>query len=78
MIRGILGPEKAIDVYSPARLPRNSSEATKVQIFKDLVPLQKEGLFKAVGASEVSAATLELVSKVGLAFYSSILGTKPS
>ncbi|CAD6566910.1 MAG: hypothetical protein TREMPRED_003114 [Tremellales sp. Tagirdzhanova-0007] len=64
VIREILGPEKDIDVYSPSRLPPNCSDATKVQIFKNMATLQKEGLFKAVGASELSAATLEMVSKV--------------
>ena len=70
VIREILGPEKDIDVYSPSRLPPNCSDATKVQIFKNMATLQKEGLFKAVGASELSAATLEMVSKVRLAFLS--------
>ncbi|WVQ75580.1 hypothetical protein IAR50_005207 [Cryptococcus sp. DSM 104548] len=57
--KDILG-DKAIDVFSLARLPGTPVE----DIFKGLVTLQKEGWFNAIGASEMSAPSLEKASKI--------------
>lgn len=58
-MKKILG-DKEIDVYSLARLPEGPVE----DIFKGLDTLKKEGLFGDVGASEMSAASLEKAHKV--------------
>lgn len=58
-MKRILG-DKEIDVYSLARLPEGSVE----EIFKGLDALKKEGLFGEVGASEMSAPSLETAHKV--------------
>lgn len=58
-MKRILG-DKEIDVYSLARLPEGSVE----EIFKGLDALKKEGLFGEVGASEMSAPSLEKAHKV--------------
>ena len=60
-IQQILG-DKQIDVYAPARLPPG---APKEEVFQTYAQLKKEGLFREVGASELSAATLEIFHKVG-------------
>ncbi|WVR06853.1 hypothetical protein IAU60_003889 [Kwoniella sp. DSM 27419] len=56
--RAILG-DKEIDVFSYARLPDSDEES-----LKHLVTLQKEGLFKDIGASEMSAETLDKALKI--------------
>lgn len=58
-MKKILG-DKEVDVYSLARLPEGPVE----DIFKGLDTLKKEGLFGEVGASEMSAASLEKAHKV--------------
>ncbi|KGB78499.1 pyridoxal reductase [Cryptococcus deuterogattii 99/473] len=58
-MKRILG-DKEIDVYSLARLPEGSVE----EIFKGLDALKKEGLFGEVGASEMSAPSLEKAHKI--------------
>lgn len=58
-MKRILG-DKEIDVYSLARLPEGSVEET----FKGLDALKKEGLFGEVGASEMSASSLEKAHKI--------------
>lgn len=58
-MKKILG-DKEVDVYSLARLPEGPVE----DIFKGLDTLKKEGLFGEVGASEMSAASLEKARKV--------------
>ncbi|WWC69965.1 uncharacterized protein I206_103909 [Kwoniella pini CBS 10737] len=55
----ILG-DKKIDVYSLARLP----EGTVEEVFEILEKLRKEGLFTAVGASEMGVASLEKAQKI--------------
>ncbi|ODN74524.1 hypothetical protein L202_06897 [Cryptococcus amylolentus CBS 6039] len=57
--KDILG-DKAIDVFSVARLPNSPVE----DVFKGLVTLQKEGWYSAIAASEMSAASLEKASKI--------------
>ncbi|WVQ82412.1 hypothetical protein IAT38_004540 [Cryptococcus sp. DSM 104549] len=52
---------KSIDVFSLARLP---TDLPVEDVFKGLVTLQKEGLFGAIGASELGAESLEKASKV--------------
>lgn len=59
-MQGLLG-DKTIDVYSYARLPPGAS---KEEVAQNLATLKKEGLFKEVGASELSAATLDIFHKV--------------
>ncbi|KAL7421515.1 hypothetical protein Q5752_003284 [Cryptotrichosporon argae] len=59
-VASILG-DKPIDVYSPARL---DPHADPVPFFAELAKLRDEGLFSAVGASEVSAKTLRKISEV--------------
>ena len=60
-MRGILG-DVEIDVYSLARFPKDVS---KEKIFETLATLKKEGWFKEIGASEISATSLEEMHKVG-------------
>ncbi|WVQ83177.1 hypothetical protein IAT38_005316 [Cryptococcus sp. DSM 104549] len=55
----ILG-DKEIDVFSLARLPDGPVEST----FEGLVTLQKEGLFNAIGVSEMGVKSLEKAIKV--------------
>nr|XP_031859161.1 uncharacterized protein CI109_005357 [Kwoniella shandongensis]KAA5526233.1 hypothetical protein CI109_005357 [Kwoniella shandongensis] len=58
-IKEILG-DKEIDVFNLARLP----EAPIEEIFKGLVTLQKEGLFREIGASEMGVESLEKALKI--------------
>lgn len=51
--------DKKIDVYSIARVYKNVEE-----IFRDVKVLHDEGLFAEVGASEISAGSLEKAHKV--------------
>lgn len=51
--------DKKIDVYSIARVYKNVEE-----IFRDVKVLHEEGLFVEVGASEISAGSLEKGHKV--------------
>ena len=60
MARKLLG-DKKIDVYSHARLTSLEDPET---VWRNLVTLQKEGLFGKIGASELSRATLERMQKV--------------
>ncbi|WWD22667.1 hypothetical protein CI109_107160 [Kwoniella shandongensis] len=59
-MQAILG-DKSIDIFLLARL--ESSDAVE-ESFQNLVTLQKEGLFNEIGASEISAASLERASKI--------------
>lgn len=52
-----------IDVYLPARIRPG---ADPVAFFRDFDTLRKEGLFGAVGASEISAPTLDKVTAAGI------------
>ncbi|WWC61958.1 uncharacterized protein I303_104544 [Kwoniella dejecticola CBS 10117] len=56
----ILG-DKKIDVYSMARLPEKGSVE---EVFTNLETLRKEGLFTAVGASEMGVESLERAQKI--------------
>ncbi|OCF36663.1 pyridoxal reductase [Kwoniella heveanensis BCC8398] len=58
-VQSILG-DKTIDVFSYARLP----DAPLEEAFKILVTLQKEGLFKDIGASEMSVESLDKALKI--------------
>lgn len=58
-----LGENVPIDVYLPARV---SPGADVVAFFNDFETLRKEGHFGALGASEVSAATLRKVTAAGI------------
>ncbi|WVQ83795.1 hypothetical protein IAT38_005939 [Cryptococcus sp. DSM 104549] len=58
-IKKILG-DKEIDVFSLGRLP----DAPIEEVFKSLVNLQKEGLFNAIGVSEMGPASLQIASKI--------------
>ncbi|WVF71384.1 hypothetical protein IAT40_006188 [Kwoniella sp. CBS 6097] len=58
-VQSILG-DKAIDVFSYARLPDTSIEVP----FNVLVKLQKEGLFKDIGVSEMSVESLDKALKI--------------
>ncbi|KAK8847664.1 hypothetical protein IAR55_005523 [Kwoniella newhampshirensis] len=60
-VKDILG-DKEIDVYLPARLDLASS--TVESVFGKFAILQQEGLFRSIGVSEVTAETLEKISKV--------------
>ncbi|CAD6569803.1 MAG: hypothetical protein TREMPRED_005456 [Tremellales sp. Tagirdzhanova-0007] len=62
-IKTLLG-DKPIDVYVFARLLPKSTAAQKSEAFDTLATLHSEGHFKAVGATELSAASLEILSKV--------------
>ncbi len=59
-MKELLG-DKEIDVYSLARLQPGMD---KEQIFTNLKTLKEEGLFREVGASELSASTLDIMQKV--------------
>ncbi|BEJ16190.1 hypothetical protein CspHIS471_0507950 [Cutaneotrichosporon sp. HIS471] len=52
-----------IDVYLPARIRPG---VDPVLFFRDFDTLRKEGLFHALGASEVSAPTLDKVTEAGI------------
>ncbi|KAK8864160.1 hypothetical protein IAR55_001406 [Kwoniella newhampshirensis] len=58
-IKEYLG-DKEIDVYNLARLPHAPVE----DVFKNLVTLQKEGLFREIGASEMGVESLKKALKV--------------
>lgn len=58
----ILG-DKKIDVYSPARVAPNVEVEEPFKLIKQLID---EGLIGAAGVSELSAASLDRVSKVRL------------
>lgn len=57
----ILGKERGIDVFVLARMHPESEIEDLAKIFKKL---QGEGLFGAVGVSEMKADTVEKASKV--------------
>nr|XP_031860799.1 uncharacterized protein CI109_003843 [Kwoniella shandongensis]KAA5527871.1 hypothetical protein CI109_003843 [Kwoniella shandongensis] len=59
-LKEILG-DKKIDVYLPARLDPNASVE---KVFQNMVTLQKEGHFTAIGAGEINAESLERAAKV--------------
>ena len=59
--KSILG-EKEIDVYSVARMPPGID---KEAIWNLLKSFKEEGLIREVGASELGAASMEQMHKVG-------------
>jgi pyridoxine 4-dehydrogenase len=59
-MQAILG-DRRIDVYSYARLP---PKVPVEEVFGNLETLRKEGLFDAIGASEMSAASLRKAATV--------------
>ncbi|WVQ83827.1 hypothetical protein IAT38_005971 [Cryptococcus sp. DSM 104549] len=58
-MKQIMG-DKEIDVFSLARLPNAPVE----EVIANLVKLQNEGLFRAVGGSEMSAESMEKANKI--------------
>lgn len=62
-IKEKMGANVPIDVYLPARIVRGVDPAEYFQPFEQL---RKEGLFTALGASEVSAKTLKAVTAAGI------------
>ena len=62
-MKELLGREP--DVYSLGRLP---PQAAKEDVFNMLETLRKEGHFRVVGASEIKAATLDILHKASWPF----------